>query len=537
MKRLLFLLTFLLCFAGVNKAHAAACTGSAQCVSVQGGGGSGSTTTTASVVFSPNNTSGNTTFAFAYVNCASAWGNLSDIAFNDTNGNYWDHIWFTAYSQGPTKNQQVFFAWSNSIAAGANTLNMYIIGHSDCQIIASAYEYAGIYPVNTNSDVILANSNISAPFGTTFPISTTAGGGPGSGTNLIFTLAVHDTGNTGTFSISGGTQNPIATFSGSGSSQIGAWDATMPVGAFTVTAGNTGGSNYDTSLVLSVVINRTTPVPLPPPSEPTLVNYRTCNFVTSGSSTTCTFNSPQNPDVAFISSWTYGHGGRNIISVSGCGVNWEHTYVGDFNGGGQDVYVATDLTTSTCSVTVTFDSTITDHGNLIAQGEYIGVPAMPIAYFPEGDSLSINIPGDAGGATYPFVTYEPNDILVMIGGSYNDCGFLGSTGGTALTSHTALRAPDNCSQNNLGIIQVMDATIPTVGSYSTTVANSAGALSYFYPMIIRSQMPSGPAVTQLIPCTTTGNVISSLVCTPMTARSDASQEWVVFTSSANNDAS
>src|ERR1700722_11190806 len=146
MKRLLFLLTFLLCTLGATKAYAAACTTPAQCVSVQYGGGSGSVTLTNAITFSPSNTAGNTLFAFAYVNCGSAWGNTSDINFQDTNGNFWDHTWTSQASQGPTKRQQLYFAWSNSVASGANTLNIYIGGHSDCQMISAAYEYSGIYP-------------------------------------------------------------------------------------------------------------------------------------------------------------------------------------------------------------------------------------------------------------------------------------------------------------------------------------------------------------------------------------------------------
>ena len=263
MKRLLFLLTFLLCFAGVNKAHAAACTGSAQCVSVQYGGGSGSTVNNVSIAYSPNNTATNTLIAFAYVNCATAWGNFADVSFQDSS-NTWDHIWMTQTLEGPTSNQQLYFGWANNVASGANTLNINVINHTDCQVVASTYEYAGIVPIYSGgaSDQIIVNVNGNT--GSTFPISTSGGGG--SSSNLQVTFAVHDTGNTGTFGITpgaGAVWNSIGTFSGSGASQLGTWDGGLGGPPQTVTVSNTGGSGYATSLIISMVLNRSTPVPPP----------------------------------------------------------------------------------------------------------------------------------------------------------------------------------------------------------------------------------------------------------------------------------
>lgn len=262
-----------------------------------------------------------------------------------------------------------------------------------------------------------------------------------------------------------------------------------------------------------------------------LVNNTRCGFVSSVSTLTCSIPSPSSPDVYFITNWSTG---ARIASVVGCGQTFQRVYLGGFNGSFQDIFIAANLTPgSPCSVLVTFDGTV--NPAIVSQGEYVGVAAKPFAFMPEGDDNSVFIPSQVGGAVYHFQTYEPNDLLLMIGESFNDCDGFQSTGGVSMTSHPSINASDHdlgpppCNLNNLGLIQYMDAVIPTVGTYSTTVVNTTGANSFFYPIIIRSQMPTGPAVVESVPCSTknlTG--ANSFTCTPLTPMTAGDQYFVPY---------
>lgn len=267
-----------------------------------------------------------------------------------------------------------------------------------------------------------------------------------------------------------------------------------------------------------------------------LANYGTCaNLIAGATSATCNFTGVVNPDVGIIVSWGTAGGAGNIATVSGCGnSNWSRMYAADFSANEQDLFVSAYLTPGSCSVTVTYFSG--QNRTLIAQGEYVGVAAAPIAYIGAGGSSDVRIPSQIGGpAVIPFQTYEPNDFVVMIGSSYNNCegGNFISTAGVALTAHAPIYSSYPCPPVPFGgdsaVIQFLDASISAQGSYSSTVGNVMGGNSYIFPFVLRSQMPSGPAVLQSFPCSS--NELSgstTLTCQPIVPRVSSSTRWVVM---------
>lgn len=239
-------------------------------------------------------------------------------------------------------------------------------------------------------------------------------------------------------------------------------------------------------------------------------------YVTSGATATLTFTGVTNPDVGIVSD--AGNGSGNIASVSGCGTtSWQRMLSA---GNYEDVFVATYLTPGTCTVTVTFLNVPTS-GDLIAQGEYVGLAAQPLAFNPAGSAGDARIPTGIASAAYPFVTYEPNDVLLVIGHSnVSSTATFSSTAGTSLTAHTALTGGSS-------VIQYLDASLATAGSYSTTVANSASNTSFLYPLVLRTQMPTGPAVVQQNSASTRGLSVSSISVIPLSPTQ--SGVWAVFT--------
>jgi hypothetical protein len=240
-------------------------------------------------------------------------------------------------------------------------------------------------------------------------------------------------------------------------------------------------------------------------------------YVTSGTTVTLTFTGVTNPDVGIVSD--AGAGPGSITSVSGCGVaSWQGMLEA---GNDEEVFVATYLTPGTCTVTVTLSAA--PSGDLIAQGEYVGVATQPLAFNPAGSAGDARIPTNITSAVYPFITYEPNDVLVMIGHSNeSSTATFSSTAGTSLTAHTALTGGSS-------VIQYLDASLATAGSYSTTVANSASNTSFFDPLVLRTQMPTGPAVVQQNSAFTNGLSVSTLSVTPLSPTQTG--RWLLLTES------
>ena len=274
-----------------------------------------------------------------------------------------------------------------------------------------------------------------------------------------------------------------------------------------------------------------------------LTNYGTCaNLIAGATSATCNFTGVVNPDVGIIVSWGNTGGAPNIASVSGCGnANWSRMYAASFSGNEQDLFVSAYLTPGSCSVTVTYNGA--QSRTLIAQGEYVGVAAAPIAYIGAGSSSDVRIPSQiVGPAAVAFQTYEPNDFVVMIGSSYNNCegGNFISTAGVALTAHAPIYSSYPCppapSGGDTAVVQFLDAPISSQGSYSSTVGNVMGGDSYIFPFVLRSQMPSGPAVLQSTACSSRGLAGSlTLSCQPIVPRVSSGTRWVAMIESREPD--
>ena len=482
LRRYLLLVALLLC---PLWAHAASCTGSAQCVSEQFAGGTGSNVTTVSIPMSPSNTAGNTDLWVAYFNCGTNMGSGS-ITSADTNSNSYNSQFQTQYT--PVTTVGYFFGWALDIAAGANTITLTVHGHTDCQIIAGAWEYAGINPYNSGI-IVNANWIPFSGFGSTsaFPINANQTWTPPSDSNLAFVVSVHDSGNSGTWSNTSGWNN-AGQFNGSGAFQMAGWDATDSSAPSTINIGNTGGSSYAQATGLWFIFNRQASPP--PPSK------AGCNNYTGSSAPSCGFT-PFAGGFA-IASVIVGGGSFAVTLPTGCvpeGTatgNWVQLATYSNPGNLVAIYGAFLSATTPCSVTET------PTGSWVQAS--IAVSEYTAARFPLEFELyngvqyqdpTYTIPANSitGLTTIPVT--GSNDTVVAAIQSNLDMAGLACSNGFTVDQNSPISENNSaaiCSKQGVSTAQ------------TTAVSDSGGNHTNWYTAVLRNSVPSSGPVQQVF-CT------------------------------------
>lgn len=507
MKKFLFvLLSLFLLGLSSNTAHAAGCTGSAQCVSAQYFGGTGSDVTSSSVAYAPNNTAGNTLLAWAYINCSNT-GAAASLGFSDANGNAWNATNLTIY-ESPTSGNAFWFGWAMSINSGVNTLTASVLGsRTDCKVIGGTFEYAGLVPWNPGSPVMSTSSAPIFNSAGSFPITSqvyNSGSPPAATSNLYIGMGLHDTGNTGTWSVNSG-WSTIGGINGSGTSQMEFWDATSGPGPSSLVVGNTGGSSYTTNFVLWMEMNRSTTPPSPPVSGG-------CQSSASGTGTTASCSFAYQPGDFNI----FMVGGEGVLpsitapTTSGCPSNWSaQTYSaqgGTSNEAGFYLQVFTG--SGTCTVTETLSSSPT-YGFVIIDINTSGLPAYSLDNLGNsptvGSSFSCSITGQAtanNDLLIGFITDGQNSSSGNVYGArgwtfLNSASTTNSGGGVVAAAYRLLAGPagpQTFSGNAVGssggnpvcVIFALRQIVPTLGFQQGGVVSSASATSVSVPFLYPS---------------------------------------------------
>ena len=499
MKRLFFLITLIICTFGTVKAHAAGCSGPAQCISEQAAGGSGSSVNTLAILFSPNNTATNTLFSFIYLNCATPWVTGNDVTFADSNSNSWNHIFYTQYVNGPgTGYQYVFFGWALSVNAGANTLTASIVGHTDCQATGGAWEYTGVIPYITGNNSIVKNSNVS-PVSATWPLSSSVST---TGTSdLAFTIAFSDTNNTGTFTNTSGWNQTGSTFSGAATTQMAAWDQTSE--SVSSTVGNTGGSGYSVAFMSTLILNRTTAGP--PPTNPQISTA--CNaFAASGTVIPC-YNSVSlvagDYLVAAVNGVQNGY-------FSGCTGYWFNQYDRAQPSDGWYIYAGSigaqmnvfySTAVQTCTPEYNNVTSIAPGGAVLQVNLYHNFAQYGIEFLPQTSNGL-----DTSGTISNIQTIGSEDTIVGIDFGENNYLY---TSAYSEDGGTFSPTPP-LTTSRTGIVFFHDNVTPGTYSFSANDTCCNMALAY---MIFRKNMPTGVAALQQNFCSTAVvGAVASLVC-------------------------